>query len=154
MMLLRYACLGWLVFQGLPMWAQSTITITLINNSDTEFRLSRTEARPGGKLSVDTDVLAPSSQVIVVGTIMSAVDLSGTIFFNDGEDRFTVRVRRLKHFGQPSFAMHAKSVRAAVDSLEFNSDGIPDHLAYTAATVTLKKTSTREAPPLRSRCIQ
>jgi hypothetical protein len=121
--------------------AESTIFITLINNSDTNLQLTRAATRSGGRIALPTKVIAPKEQALVLGTIIDDVDLSGEIFIGETKDHLAISVRRLKHFGQPFFIMHADTLHATLDisSLRFNANGKADQLAYTAATVVIDK---------------
>lgn len=120
--------------------ADSFITITLFNNTAYDFSFSKFETAPKNKLAMDKNLLKPKESITIKGTITADVDLRSAVYFNDDTYRFSIRVYRLKKFGQPSFMMHGARVRTRVqkDSLRFNDDGNPTHLAYIAVTVYLE----------------
>lgn len=120
-------------------YADSSIVITVINLSPHALMFERTSAVPGARFTVDKRAIDSGSEAVVVGTITADIDLVGSLFFNDGRERLSVNVRRLKHFGQPRFTLHSDRMRSSVDraSLKFNTDGIPDHLSHVAVTLTL-----------------
>jgi hypothetical protein len=120
--------------------AESTITITLVNNSDHAFKVSRIATSPGARLAIDHEVIEANTTAIIAGTIVADVDLAGSIYFNNDSDRLHVNVRRLKHFGQPNLTMHSEDVQSMVDpaSLKFNPSGKPNDLSHTAVTVMLQ----------------
>lgn len=122
----------------LSAYAESTLTLTINNESNYSFIYDRVEIHNiGNKIKLSDNNLAPHSQIIVTGTITEDNDLSGVIYFKDGS-RFRIKDPRRFHFGQPIFEMNSPSVGSEVTSRTENPDKNPRHLHWSAATVTLR----------------
>ncbi len=129
-----------MMFIGHNIFADSTMVITLVNNSNKTLTVSGLETQKGTKLAVSAGEIAPGAQTKIEGTIMADIDLQGSVLFNNSAYRFNFTVPRLKHFGQPTFTMHGEKITSTVDrdSLRFNPGGNGTDLAYTAVTVFIE----------------
>lgn len=135
--------LRWLLFFScfslhFPLVAESTVVISLINNSSSTFVFKRADVQfPNNTLAIEPGTLRPGDTASVSGTTTLEYDLSGVMYFSGGA-AFWIVDKRQYHVGPPIFSFNTNGTVSLVISKTPNPKVGAKLLSYIAAKVLIK----------------